>query len=214
MVLRFSSTGSSKKALLTAFSNALAINRGTGCPKSSSLKFHAEYLLIKTLFLHEIARRCLFLYQVQVFRISVTGMPFLFCFVLYFFSSHFVAVAAWSGIQRVDPQMIHLSFFITWCAGSSSTPKQYLFSLGSWKKYILGIRPKKIIIPAPFHSKAFVILYKFETSWALIGRLSRGFFAISGASNFKHFKQLFMTLLFGLLTMWDWASLSSLLFCI
>ena len=27
-------------------------------------------------------------------------------------------------------------------------------------------------------------------------------------------KQLFMTLLFGLLTMWDWASLSSLLFCI
>ena len=85
MVLRFSSTGSSKKALLTAFSNALAINRGTGCPKSSSLKFHAEYLLIKTLFLHEIARRCLFLYQVQVFRISVTGMPFLFCFVLFCF---------------------------------------------------------------------------------------------------------------------------------
>ena len=107
-----------------------------------------------------------------------------------------------------------LSFFITWCAGSSSTPKQNLFSLGSWKKYILGIHPKKIIIPAPFHSKAFVLLYKFETSWALIGRLSRGFFAISGASNFKHFKQLFMTLLFGLLTMWDWASFSSLLFCI
>ena len=80
--------------------------------------------------------------------------------------------------------------------------------------YVLGIHPKKIIIPASFHSKAFVILCKFETSWALIGRLSRGFFAISGASNFKHFKQLFMTLLFGLLTMWDWASLSSLLFCI
>ena len=67
--------------------------------------------------------------------------------------------------------------------------------------YILGIHPKKIIIPAPFHSKAFVLLYKFETSWALIGRLSRGFFAISGASNFKHFKQLFMTLSgLGLLT--------------
>ena len=107
-----------------------------------------------------------------------------------------------------------LSFFITWCAGSSSTPKQNLFGFGSWKKYILGIHPKKIIIPAPFHSKAFVLLYNFKTSWALIGRLSRGFFAISGASNFKHFKQLFMTLLFGLLTMWDWASLSSLLFCI
>ena len=136
----------------------------------------------------------------------------LFCFV--FFSWHSVTVAAWSGIQHVDPQMIHLSFFISWCAGSSSTPKQYLFSLRSWKTYILGIHPKKIIILAPFHSKAFVLLYKNETS-CLIGRLSRGFlFAISGASNFKQFKQLFMTLLFGLLTMWVWASLSSLLFCI
>ena len=53
---------------------------------------------------------------------------------------------------------------------------------------MLGIHPKKIIISAPFHSKAFVLLYKFEMSWALIGRLSRGFFAISGASNLKHFK--------------------------
>ena len=57
------------------------------------------------------------------------------------------------------------------CAGVSSTPKQYLFSLDSWKKLILGIHPKKIIIPAPFHRKAFVLLYKFETSWALLGRL-------------------------------------------
>ena len=69
-----------------------------------------------------------------------------------------------------------LRFFITWCAGSSSSPKQNLFSLGSWKKHILGIHPKKKIIPAPFHSKAFVLLYKFETSWALFGRLSRDFF--------------------------------------
>ena len=53
---------------------------------------------------------------------------------------------------------------------------------------------KKIIIQAPFHSKAFVLLYKFETSWALLGRLSRGFFSISGASNFKRCKQLIMTL--------------------
>ena len=37
--------------------------------------------------------------------------------------------------------------------------------------YVLGIHPKKIIIPASFHSKAFVLLYKFETSWALLGRL-------------------------------------------
>ena len=132
---------------------------------------------------------------------------------LFVFLSHSVAVAVLIGIQGVDPQMIHFELFFSWCAGSSSTPKQNLLSLGSWKKYMLGIHPKKIIISAPFHSKAFVLLYKFETSWALIGRLSRGFFAISGASNFKHFKQLFTTLLFSLPTMWEWASLSSLLFC-
>ena len=50
---------------------------------------------------------------------------------------------------------------------------------------------KKKIFPASLHSKAFILLCKFETSWALLGRLSRGFCAISGASNFK---QLFMTL--------------------
>ena len=33
---------------------------------------------------------------------------------------------------------------------------------------------EKIIIPAPFHSKAFVLPYKFETSWTLLGGLSRG----------------------------------------
>ena len=151
----------------------------------------------------------LFLYQVHVFRISVTDMPFLF-----FFLSHSVAVAASSGIQRVDLQMIHFELFYHLVRRIQFNPKQYLFSLGSWKKFILGIHPKKIFIPAPFHSKAFVILYKFETSWALIGRLSRDFFAISGASNFKHFKQLFMSLFFALLTMWDWASLSSPLSCI
>ena len=42
--------------------------------------------------------------------------------------------------------------------------------------YILSIHPKKKNFPAPFHSRAFVLLYKFETSWALLGRLSRVFF--------------------------------------
>ena len=74
---------------------------------------------------------------------------------------------------------------------------------GSWKKYILGIHREEIIIPAPFHSKAFVLLYKFETSWALLGRLSRVFSGhLMGLYFFKHFKQLFMTLSgLGLLTM-------------
>ena len=55
----------------------------TGCPKSSFIEFHALYLLIKTIFLGEIFRRCLFLYQVHVFRISVTSMPFLFFFITF-----------------------------------------------------------------------------------------------------------------------------------
>ena len=37
----------------------------------------------------------------------------LFCFVLFFFLSHSVAVAAWSGIQRVDPQMIYFELFLS-----------------------------------------------------------------------------------------------------
>ena len=48
------------------------------------------------LLLHEISRRCLFLYRVHVFTLSVTGMPF--------FPAQSVAVAAWS-------QMIHFELF-------------------------------------------------------------------------------------------------------
>ena len=49
-----------------------------------------------------------FLYRIRLFRIAVTGMSFLF---LFFFLSLSIAVAAWSGIERVDPQMIHLELF-------------------------------------------------------------------------------------------------------
>ena len=105
-----------------------------------------------------------------------------FCFVLFFV--FFITFCSRRDMKWDTAFGSISSFFITWCAGSSSTPKQNLFSLGNWKKYILGIHTKKIIIPVPFHSKAFVLLYNFQTSWALIGRLSRGFFAISGAWPF------------------------------
>ena len=140
----------------------------------------------QNLFLHEISRRCLLLYREHMFRISVTGMPFLFCFVL-FFLSHSVAVAAWYGTRRVDPQMIHFELFYHLVHRSQLNPKQCLFTFGSWKKKnILDSHLRKIITPVPFYSKAFVLPQKFERSWALLGRLSRGFFfsfAISGASN-------------------------------
>ena len=73
------------------------------------------------------------------------------------FLSHSVAVAACSGIQLVDPQMIHFELFYHLVRKSQLNPQTiFFFSLGSWKKDILGIHPKTIIIPASFHSK---ILY-------------------------------------------------------
>ena len=64
--------------------------------------------------------------------------------------------------------------------------KQYCFRLGSWKKKnSLGINPKKIIILAPFHRKAFVPLYTFKMSQLLLGGPSNVFFAITEASNLR-----------------------------
>ena len=44
------------------------------------------------------------------------------------------------------------------------------------KKQFGALIQEKIIIPALFHSKAFVLLYKFETSWTLLGGLGSGVF--------------------------------------
>ena len=135
---------------------------------------------------------------------------------LVFFLSHSVAIAAWSGIQRLDPQMIPFELFYHLVRTSQFSPQTIFVWFRQLKNIYIGHSSKKD--NHPFHSKAFVLLYKFETSWALLGRLSSAFFlAISGASNFKHFKQLFMTLSgLGSLTMWElprWVSyfVSSLL---
>ena len=118
-----------------------------------------------------------------------------------------MAVAAWSGIAYRPTDDLFWAFLSPAAQKPVQPPKNICLVQAAEKKYILGIHPKKIINPVPFHSKAFVLLYKFETSWALLSRLSRVFFfAISGASNFsnfKHFKQLFMILSrLRLLTMW------------
>ena len=73
-----------------------------------------------------------------------------------------------------------LSFVITWYAGATSS-----LWPPSPPPPNNSIHPKKIIIPASIHSNAFVPLFKFETSWSLFCRLSRGFVAISGASNLR-----------------------------
>ena len=96
---------------------------------------------------------------------------------LFFFLTDSVAVAAWSGIQRVDHRWSILSFFYNLVRRSQFSPKQYLLSLGSWKKkiHILGIHPKKIIISST------AIWDELGVTWQTIGRV---FLAISGASNF------------------------------
>ena len=75
-------------------------------------------------------------------------------------------------------------------------PNNICLVLAAEKNIYIGHSSKKD--NHPFHSKAFVLLYKFETSWALLGRLSRFFFFFwpsQGPLIFKHFKQPFMTLL-------------------
>ena len=145
--------------------------------------------------------------------LSSTCIPnFSKCHALFVFLSHSASVAALCGIQRVDPQMILFQLFYHLVRRSQFNTKTIFVQFRQLKKKnILGIHPKQIIIPAPFHSKAFAILYKSETSWELLGRLSRSFLsAISGASNFKH--SLLMTL--SGLANYVRVSSSSLLFCI
>ena len=90
----------------------------------------------------EISRRCLFRYREHVFRISVTGIPLVFL-------SHSVAVAAWSGIQCLDPQMTHFELFYHLVLTSQFSPQTIFVWFRQLKKiYILGIHPKKIIIPS------------------------------------------------------------------
>ena len=122
-----------------------------------------------------------------------------------FFLPHSVAVAAWSGIQRLDPKMIHFEFFLSTSAQqpeASSNPKQYLFSLHSWKKYLFGHSSRKDNHPGPLPQQgvcnSLQIWDDLGVTWQT---KQRAFFAISGASNFK---QRFMTLSeLGLLTMWE-----------
>ena len=122
-----------------------------------------------------------------------------FCF--FAFLSHSVAVAAWSGIQLVDPQMIHFELFYQPVRKGQFNPQTIIVYFRKLEKIYFGHSSKKDNHSGLLPQQDFVLLYKFETSWALLGRLSRGLFTISGASNFKHFKQLFMTLSgLGLLT--------------
>ena len=55
--------------------------------------------------------------------------PLLFSVLFVFFLSHSVAVAAWSGLQHVQPQMIYFqhSYHLDWYAGATSTSQTTFF---------------------------------------------------------------------------------------
>ena len=74
------------------------------------------------------------------------------------FLSHSVALGVWSGIQRVESQMIYFELFL------SPGRQEPLLHFDPTEQHTLSIHPTKIIIPAPIQSNAFVSLYKFETS--------------------------------------------------
>ena len=83
--------------------------------------------------------------------------------------------------------MIHFKLFYRLvCRSHLDSQTIYnFFTVGSWKKIFGALIQEKIIIPALYHSKAFVLLYEFETSWTLLGGLGSGFFLpTQGSPNF------------------------------
>ena len=133
---------------------------------------------------------------------------------LFVFLTHSVAVAALIGIQGVDPQMIHFELFYHLVRRIQFHPQTKFVQFRQLKKIYFGHSFKKDNHPCPLPQQGFCTSLQIWNELGINWQTKQRFFAISGASNFKHFKQLFTTLLFGLLTMWEWASLSSLLFCV
>ena len=97
------------------------------------------------------------------------------------FLSHSVAVAALSEISHVACRALDDSFW----AFLSSTMQE---PLRPPNNIFWALIQEKMIILSPFHSKAIVLLYKFETSWTFLGGrpwpgVKFFFFAISGVSK-------------------------------
>ena len=64
-------------------------------------------------------------------------------YALFIFLSHSVAVAAWSGMQRVDPQMIHFGLFYHLVRGIQFNPQTIFVSFRQLKKIYFGHSYKK-----------------------------------------------------------------------
>ena len=98
---------------------------------------------------------------------------------LFVFLSFSIAVAASSGIQCVDPQMIHWfwAFLSLGAQEPVEHPKNICLVLAAGKNIFRVFILKRYHHPGPLDSEAFACTsYKFEARWTLLDRLSRGFF--------------------------------------
>ena len=175
-----------------------------GVPKVRSSKFMHHSFWSKLHFYMKLLEDVYFSIEYMYSEFQLLACPF--CFWMTFCSR---CCMKWDTACRPTDGPFW-AFLSPGAQGPVQPPK---FNLGSWKKIYFGHSSKKDNHPCLLPQQDFVLLYKFETSWALLGRISRGFLTKSRASNFKHFKQLFITLSgLGLLTNVRTSSLSLLFY--
>ena len=103
----------------------------------------------QNLFLHEISRRCLFLYREHMFRISVTGMPFL----VFFFFITFCSRCGMEWDTACRPTDDPFWAFLSPGAQEPAQPPNNICSLSAAeKKYILGTKDNH---PGPLLQQGF-----------------------------------------------------------
>ena len=84
----------------------------------------------------------------------------------YCFLSHSVAVASWSGIQRVDPQMIHFELFYHLVRRSQFNPQTIFVWFRQLKKAYFGHSSKKDNHPRPLPQQCFCTSFQI---WGELG---------------------------------------------
>ena len=82
------------------------ISTKTGCPKSSHVPLNSRTITFDQNFIF--TWNC---WKMFISLLSTCIQNFSYWHALFVFLSHSVAVAEWSGIQLVDPQMIHFELF-------------------------------------------------------------------------------------------------------
>ena len=97
-------------------------------------------------------------------------------FVFLFFFFHILQPLRHEVGLRVDPEMIHFELFYHLLRRSQCRPQTIFVQFRQLKKIYFGHSSKKDNHTGPLPQQSFCTSYKFETSWALLSRLSGGFF--------------------------------------